>query len=188
MAGDLCVDTRTDQRGLYGSQYDPASSMRAGTAWNARGNLQGNVESEPDAEMKYTPKPIHADRPYPTANMMPCMLTMKPLVSGVLTSACPKPPSLADAQFPSNPSTHLIHRNTSHKDPYSETRKQPRKDKHARIDTARTQRRPNTQDPGPNLDRVFPAQGVGRPGVVQRTERSAAAADAIECGDEVGGA
>jgi hypothetical protein len=61
--------------------------MRAGTAWNARGKRHGNEEVEPEADMKYIPRPIYPDKEYPTANMMPCIETMKPLDSGVETSA-----------------------------------------------------------------------------------------------------
>jgi hypothetical protein len=59
----------------------------AGAAWNASGKRQGNVEVEPPAEKKYTPRPIYAEREYPRANMIPCIETMNPLDSGVETSA-----------------------------------------------------------------------------------------------------
>ena len=61
--------------------------MMAGAAWNAKGKRHGKDEVEPDAEMKYMPSPIYADKEYPTANIMPCIETMKPLDSGVETSA-----------------------------------------------------------------------------------------------------
>ena len=59
----------------------------AGAAWNASGKRQGNDEVDPEAEMKYMPSPMYADKEYPTANMIPCIETMNPLDSGVETSA-----------------------------------------------------------------------------------------------------
>jgi hypothetical protein len=74
-------------RGLKGRNGEPTRRISAGTIWKAMGNLHGKDEGDPLVEMKDTPNPSHADSVYPAANMTPWQLTMKPLLSGVDTSA-----------------------------------------------------------------------------------------------------